>query len=61
MHNPFRVTRAIGIDIGGESGESIIKAYLILSPIPLESACMSVVTVYDFIEHVHRLFWLKAT
>ena len=56
MRNPFRAARVIEIDIGGELGESIIKAYLILNPIPLESASMPVVTVYDFIEHVPRLF-----
>ena len=55
MRNPLRATSVIGIDVGGELGESIIKANLILDPIPLESASMSVVTAYDFIEHVPRI------
>ena len=55
MRNPLRATSMIGMDIGGELGESIIKVNLILDPIPLESASMSVVTAYDFIEHVRPI------
>lgn len=58
--NPFGADQIWGIDINGTPDGPVLRADLVLEPIPFEENTVDFVTAYDFIEHVPRLIYVPA-
>lgn len=56
--NPFNATEAYGIDVRDDAQAHVVKADLVIEPIPFEDAAFDYVTAHDFIEHVPRVIYL---
>jgi SAM-dependent methyltransferase len=55
--NPFQAHEAYGIDVRDDVAAGIIKADLVIEPIPFPDASFDYVTAHDFIEHVPRVLY----
>jgi SAM-dependent methyltransferase len=55
--NPFGADILYGIDIREDISKNVIKADLVLDPIPFEENTFDYVTAFDFIEHIPRIIY----
>jgi SAM-dependent methyltransferase len=55
--NPFNATEVYGIDVRDDAEAHIVKADLVVEPIPFPDASFEYVTAHDFLEHVPRLIY----
>ncbi len=55
--NPFSAEILYGIDIRDDISKNIIRADLVLEPIPFPDNAFDYVTAFDFIEHVPRIIY----
>lgn len=55
--NPFCCAKAKGIDI--RSSDQVVRSNLTLEPIPFADSSFSVVTAFDFLEHMPRVVTLS--
>ena len=55
--NPFNAQEAYGIDIREDVDKKIVRADLIIEPIPFEDQSFDFVTAFDFIEHIPRILY----
>ena len=55
--NPFNADDVCGIDVCEDVGANIIKADLVIEPIPFPDEHFDFVTAYDFLEHIPRLIY----
>jgi len=55
--NPFNAEAVYGIDVRDDLANNIVKADLVIEPIPFPDNFFDAVTAYDFIEHIPRLIY----
>lgn len=58
--NPYGATEAFGIDVRDDAEARVVRADLVVEPIPFPDAMFDFVTAHDFIEHVPRLVYAPA-
>ncbi|MGR6807341.1 class I SAM-dependent methyltransferase [Sphaerotilus natans] len=56
--NPFNAQEVYGIDVRDDAEAHIVKADLVIEPIPFPDDSFDYVTAHDFLEHVPRLIYL---
>ena len=56
--NPFNAQEVYGIDVRDDAEAHIVKADLVIEPIPFPDDRFDYVTAHDFLEHVPRLIYL---
>lgn len=56
--NPFNAQEVYGIDVRDDAEAHIVKADLVIEPIPFPGDSFDYVTAHDFLEHVPRLIYL---
>ena len=56
--NPFNAEEVYGIDVRDDAEAHIVKADLVIEPIPFPDDSFDYVTAHDFLEHVPRLIYL---
>lgn len=56
--NPFNAQEVYGIDVRDAAEAHIVKADLVIEPIPFPDDSFDYVTAHDFLEHVPRLIYL---
>lgn len=56
--NPFNAQEVYGIDVRDDAEAHIVKADLVIEPIPFPDYSFDYVTAHDFLEHVPRLIYL---
>jgi SAM-dependent methyltransferase len=55
--NPYNAKEAYGIDIRDDSEARVVKADLVIEPIPYPEKSFDYVTAHDFLEHIPRLIY----
>lgn len=55
--NPYNAQEAYGIDVRDDAEAQVVKADLVVEPIPFPDASFDFVTAHDFIEHIPRLIY----
>lgn len=56
--NPFNAVEVYGIDVRDDADANIVKADLVVDPIPFPDDAFDFVTAHDFLEHVPRLIYV---
>lgn len=56
--NPFNATEVYGIDVRDDASANIVKADLVIEPIPFPDNSFDYLTAHDFLEHVPRLIYV---
>lgn len=56
--NPFNAQEVYGIDVRDDAEAHIVKADLVIEPIPFPDDSFDYVPAHDFLEHVPRLIYL---
>jgi len=56
--NPFNADELHGIDVRDDMAANILKADLVIEPIPHPDSSFEYITAYDFIEHIPRLLYV---
>jgi SAM-dependent methyltransferase len=56
--NPFNATEAYGIDLREDAEAGVLRADLVVEPIPFPDDAFDFITAFDFIEHVPRVLYL---
>ncbi|MEY8878676.1 MAG: class I SAM-dependent methyltransferase [Leptothrix sp. (in: b-proteobacteria)] len=56
--NPFNATEVYGIDVRDDAEAHVVKADLVVEPIPFPDNSFDYVTAHDFLEHVPRLIYV---
>ena len=56
--NPYNATEVYGIDVRDDAQAHIVKADLVVEPIPFPDASFEYVTAHDFLEHIPRLIYV---
>jgi SAM-dependent methyltransferase len=56
--NPFNATEVYGIDVRDDAEAHVVKADLVVEPIPFPDASFEYVTAHDFLEHIPRLIYV---
>lgn len=55
--NPFNAQEVYGVDVRDDAEAHIVKADLVVEPIPFPDNSFEYVTAHDFLEHVPRLIY----
>eukprot|EP01036_Dinobryon_divergens_P016332 gene16332-22134_t len=55
--NPSNAEEAYGIDVRDDLEAKILKADLVIEPIPFGDNTFDFVSAYDFLEHIPRLLY----
>ena len=55
--NPFNADEVYGVDVRDDAEAHIVKADLVIEPIPFPDNSFNYVTAHDFLEHVPRLIY----
>lgn len=55
--NPFKADEVHGIDVRDDPDARVLRADLVIEPIPHPDASFDFVTAHDFVEHVPRLLY----
>lgn len=55
--NPFNAHETYGIDLREDAPSGIVKADVVIDPIPFQSSVFDFVTAFHFIEHVPRVIY----
>lgn len=55
--NPYNAQEAYGIDVRNDAEAQVVKADLVVEPIPFPDASFDYVTAHDFLEHIPRLIY----
>ncbi|GBG12869.1 uncharacterized protein NMK_0404 [Novimethylophilus kurashikiensis] len=55
--NIFNAEVVYGIDVRNDTANNIVKADLVIEPIPFDSNFFDFVTAHDFLEHIPRLIY----
>ena len=55
--NPFNAVEVYGIDVRDDADANIVKADLVVDPIPFPDNAFDFVTAHDFLEHIPRLIY----
>lgn len=55
--NPFNATEVYGIDLRDDAPAGVVKADVVLEPIPFPNDAFDFVTAFHFIEHVPRVLY----
>lgn len=58
--NPFEAAEVYGIDVRDDADSNIVKADLVVDPIPFPDDSFEYVTAFDFLEHIPRLIYTPA-
>lgn len=58
--NPFGADLVHGVDIREDAAAHVVKADLVLEPIPFPDDSFEYVTAHDFIEHIPRIVYAPA-
>jgi SAM-dependent methyltransferase len=56
--NPFNATEVYGIDVRDDAEAHIVRADLVVEPIPFPDDAFDYVTAHDFLEHIPRLIYV---
>ena len=56
--NFFNAHEVYGVDVRDDPDAKVVKADLVISPIPFPDATFDFVTAHDFIEHVPRVLYV---
>lgn len=56
--NPFNAQEVYGVDVRDDAEAHIVKADLVVEPIPFPDSSFEYVTAHDFLEHVPRLIYV---
>lgn len=56
--NTFNATEVYGIDVRDDAEAGIVKADLVVDPIPFPDDSFDFVTAHDFLEHIPRLIYV---
>lgn len=56
--NPFNAMEVYGIDVRDDADARIVKADLVVDPIPFPDNSFEFVTAFDFLEHIPRLIYV---
>ncbi|MEI6871173.1 MAG: class I SAM-dependent methyltransferase [Verrucomicrobiota bacterium] len=56
--NHFNADEAYGIDVRDDLGNNVVKADLVIEPIPFGDNEFDFVTAFDFLEHVPRILYV---
>ena len=56
--NPFNATEAYGIDVRDDVEAGIVRADLVIEPIPFPDDSFEYVSAHDVLEHVPRLIYV---
>jgi SAM-dependent methyltransferase len=55
--NPFNALEVYGVDVRDDAEAHIVKADLVVEPIPFPDNSFEYVTAHDFLEHIPRLIY----
>lgn len=55
--NPFNAQEVYGVDVRDDAEAHIVKADLVVEPIPFPDNSFEYVTAHDFLEHIPRLIY----
>lgn len=55
--NPFNAQEVYGVDVRDDAEAHIVKADLVVEPIPFPDNSFDYVTAHDFLEHIPRLIY----
>jgi SAM-dependent methyltransferase len=55
--NPFNAQEVYGVDVRDDAEAHIVKADLVVEPIPFPDDSFEYVTAHDFLEHIPRLIY----
>ncbi|MDZ7858024.1 class I SAM-dependent methyltransferase [Sphaerotilus sp.] len=56
--NPFNAQEVYGVDVRDDAEAHIVKADLVVEPIPFPDSSFEYVTAHDFLEHIPRLIYV---
>jgi SAM-dependent methyltransferase len=56
--NPFNAQEVYGVDVRDDAEAHIVKADLVVEPIPFPDDSFEYVTAHDFLEHIPRLIYV---
>lgn len=55
--NPYNATEVYGIDVRDDADAQVVRADLVVEPIPFPDNSFDFVTAHDFLEHIPRLIY----